>query len=140
MVPGEWSLPALIWAHESFIVFSLPYPGEEWCNRAVLVATWCPARVNPSCCCNTAQTWPTVQNAKILESEICSIIIFSENLLEMLLCWLLLVSLCAPQLSVTVHWSGLKELYQSWSVVHKQCVWIVFKVGSFEGCCYCEYK
>jgi len=47
MVIAEGSLPDLISTHRLFILFSLPCPAEEGSDRAALVGTWCPARVNP---------------------------------------------------------------------------------------------
>ena len=40
-------LPVLISTHEPFVIFSLPCPAEEGSDRAALVGTWHPARVNP---------------------------------------------------------------------------------------------
>ena len=40
-------LPVLILTHETFVIFSLPCPVEEGSDRAALVGTWHPARVNP---------------------------------------------------------------------------------------------
>ena len=40
-------LPVLISTHKLFVIFSLPCPAEEGSDRAALVGTWCPARVNP---------------------------------------------------------------------------------------------
>ena len=40
-------LPVLISTHEPFVLFSLPCPVEEGSDRAALVGTWHPARVNP---------------------------------------------------------------------------------------------
>ena len=40
-------LPVLISTHEPFVTFSLPCPAEEGSDRAALVGTWHPARVNP---------------------------------------------------------------------------------------------
>jgi len=47
MVAGECSLPVVISTLKPFIVFSHPCPAEEASDRAALVGTWCPARVNP---------------------------------------------------------------------------------------------
>ena len=40
-------LPVLISTYEPFVIFSLPCPVEEGSDRAALVGTWHPARVNP---------------------------------------------------------------------------------------------
>lgn len=45
-VIAEWSLPAVIPAHEPSLVFSLPCPDEEGSDRAALVGTCNSARIN----------------------------------------------------------------------------------------------
>lgn len=47
MVVSEWSLLALIFTHEPFVTFSLPYLAEEGRNRVALVHTCCSGMINP---------------------------------------------------------------------------------------------